>query len=535
MVGLEIVVILGLVIVACGLLSRRSGIAQPVLLLLAGILLGFLPALRELHLPPEIMLLVFLPALLYWESLTTSLREIRANLRGIVLTGTLLVVVTAGAVAAASHALGLAWGPAWVLGAAVAPTDATAVGALARILPRHSVTILRAESLVNDGTALVLYGLAVGTTVGQETLTAARLTWLFVLAYAGGIMVGALVAWAGALLRGRIEDPMLNSTVMLVIPFTAFLLAELIQSSGVLAVVVCGLAMSQIGPRIGAANVRRQNIAFWTLATFLLNAALFVLIGIEAQSAVTNLVSADLVTAVVGVAVVCAVLVAVRLTFLVVAAYTIRLVDRRPQQRLRRVSNRARVVSTLAGFRGAVSLAAALAVPTTLGSGAPFPQRDLIVFITAGVVATTLVVQGLLLPAAARWARLPNDDRVLHERELAERTATQEALNALPHVAARLGTDNEVMDRLRGEYEEHLRVLRARSSNPDIDVDETGDLTIRLDEQYTELRLAVLARKRATVLRLRDERHIDDTVLRQVQARLDLEEMRLTSGDLAEE
>jgi CPA1 family monovalent cation:H+ antiporter len=291
--------------------------------------------------------------------------------------------------------------------------------------------------------------------------------------------------------------------------------------------------MSQIGPRIGAANTRRQNIAFWTLGTFLLNAALFVMVGIEAQTAVRNLVSADLVTALVGVAVVCAVLVAVRLTFLVTSAYTIRLVDRRPEQRMRRVSNRARVVSTLAGFRGAVALAAALAVPTTLSSGAPFPERDLIVFITAGVVATTLVVQGLLLPVAVRWARLPADDSVLYERELAERTSAQEALDALPEVAADLCTHHDVTDRLRVEYQEHLRVLRARSANAD--ADETGDLTVRLDEQYTALRLAVLARKRATVLRLRDERHIDDTVLRQIQARLDIEEMRLTSGDLAEE
>ncbi|MET0695344.1 MAG: cation:proton antiporter, partial [Propionibacteriaceae bacterium] len=186
MSSLQLIVTLGAVIVVCGLASRRLGVANPVLLLVAGILLGFAPSLRAVHLPPELMLLVFLPALLYWESLTTSLREIRANLRGVVLTSTLLVVATAAAVAATAHALGLAWGPAWVLGAAVAPTDATAVAALARMLPRRNVTMLRAESLINDGTALVVYGVAVGVTVGEQTLSVGHVSWLLVLAYGGG-------------------------------------------------------------------------------------------------------------------------------------------------------------------------------------------------------------------------------------------------------------------------------------------------------------------------------------------------------------
>ncbi|GHS87282.1 putative Na(+)/H(+) exchanger [Actinomycetota bacterium] len=536
MIGLELVVVLGAVIVVCGLLGRRLHVADPVLLLLAGALLGFVPALRDVHLPPELMLLVFLPALLYWESLTASLREIRANLRGIVLTSTLLVVLTAAAVATAAHALGIDWGPAWVLGAAVAPTDATAVAALARLLPRRTVAVLRAESLVNDGTALVLYGVAVGVTVGDETLGATHVTWLFVLAYGGGIAVGALVAWLGARARAVITDPLLANTVMLLIPFTAFLLAELIEASGVLAVVVCGLAMSQVGPRTVRADTRRQSTAFWSLATFLLNAALFVLVGLEAQSAVRSLVSADLTAALVGVAVVCAVIVSVRLSFLVVSAYTIRLIDRRPQQLLRRVSNRTRVVSTVAGFRGAVSLAAALAVPTSISSGAPFPDRDLIVFITAGVVATTLVVQGLLLPMTVRWAHLPSDDRLVHERQLADESATEAALDALPEIAADLGTDAEVVDRMHTELTEHLQVLQAQDGDS-ADREDAAELdaAARLDEQYTSLRLALIGRKRATVVRLRDERRIDDAVLRRVQARLDLEEVRLSRGDLVED
>ena len=179
------VVLLGVALVTCGALARRYPIAPAILLVLVGVLVGFVPHFRQAQLPPEVVLLVFLPALLYWESLTTSLREIRDNLRVVVLSSTALVVVTAAAVAAVGHGLGLEWGPAWVLGAALAPTDATAVGVLARDLPRRNVTVLRAESLVNDGTALVLYGLAVGVTVGEEQLTGWHVTWLLVLAYGG--------------------------------------------------------------------------------------------------------------------------------------------------------------------------------------------------------------------------------------------------------------------------------------------------------------------------------------------------------------
>ncbi|WP_406437293.1 cation:proton antiporter [Streptomyces sp. NBC_01613] len=274
MLGLELVVMLGLAVLVCNAVGERLRIAPPVLLLGAGALLGFVPPLREVHLPPEAMLLIFLPVLLYWESLTTSLREIRNNLRGIVLVSTLLVVFTAWAVAAAMHALGMPWGPAWVLGAAVAPTDATAVGVLAKMLPRRNVTVLRAESLVNDGTALVVYGLAVGITVGEEHLSVPHVGGLFLLAYAGGAAAGALVAWLAIKVRRLFDDPLLGNVAALVTPFTAYLLAELIHASGVLAVVVCGLIISQVGPRMVAAETRRQGQASWSLATFVLKGAL---------------------------------------------------------------------------------------------------------------------------------------------------------------------------------------------------------------------------------------------------------------------
>jgi Na+/H+ antiporter len=522
LLGLELVVVLGLAILVCGGAEPRLPVPQPVALLVCGVLLGFIPALRGVTLPPEAVLLLFLPALLYWDSLTASLREIRSNLRSIMLASTALVILTAGVVALVAQAFGMPAGPAWVLGAAVAPTDATAVGMLARGLPRRTMTILRAESLVNDGTALVVYGLAIGVTVGQEHLSPGHVGGLFLLAYLGGAAAGLATAWLVGQARHRLDDPLLEYTVSVLTPFTAFLLAELIHASGVLAVVVCGLVLSQRGPRTVGAATRQVAVAFWSLTTFLLNAALFVLIGLQAQASVRGLTSVDVRRGLVAVALISAAVIGTRWAWLNTMPYVIRALDRRPQQRLRRVGARQRTVIAASGFRGAVSLAAALAVPEKLHSGAPFPDRDLIVFVTTGVVVVTLVVQGVMLPAMIRFARLPQDTGVVEERRLAESTASREAMAAIPDLAATLGTSAEVIDRTLAEYEKHLLALDADGAEGD------GDPVRQAEHEYSELRLALIGHKRATVVRLRDEQLIDDTVLRQIQSKLDIEEVRLT-------
>jgi CPA1 family monovalent cation:H+ antiporter len=520
--GLELLVILGSAVLACTVAARRLRIAPPVLLLAAGVLLGLLPALADVHLPPEVVLLLFLPALLYWESLTTSMREIRSNLRPIVLMSTGLVVATAGAVAVVAHWIGLPWGPAWVLGAAVAPTDATAVGVLARGLPRRTVTVLRAESLVNDGTALVIYGIAVGVTVGEVRLGVGEVAWKFLVAAGGGALAGFVMAQLAIAVRRHLDDPLQENLVSVVTPFAAFLVADLIAASGVLAVVVCGLLISQAGPRSIRAHTRQQGQAFWGLSTYLLNSALFVLVGLQLPAAVRGLRSVSVGQALAAVALVSAAVIAVRFAWLFTTPYLIRTLDRRPQQRLRRVGPRPRVLSAVAGFRGAVSLAAALAVPEML------PARDVIIFVTSGVILVTLVLQAPLLPAVVRWAHLPEDTGVVDERRLAETAAAEAALAALPQVAAELGTDETVVARTRAEYEAHLRLLRADGT------ESHDDRVLRAEADYVALRLDLIARKRATVVRLRDERRIDDTVLRQIQWRLDVEEVRLAHRDLVE-
>jgi CPA1 family monovalent cation:H+ antiporter len=384
------------------------------------------------------------------------------------------------------------------------------------------VTVLRAESLVNDGTALVIYGLAVGVTVGEEYLTPLHVSGLLVLAYGGGVLAGAVTGLVSWQLRRRMDDPMLENIAMLVTPFAAFLLAESVHASGVLAVVVCGLFLSQVTPRITGAATRQTSVPFWTVSTTVLSSALFVLVGLQAHTAVRGLSSVSPLRALVDVLLVTAVVIGVRWAWVYTTPYIIRALDRRPAQRLRRIGARQRSVSAVAGFRGAVSLAAVLAVPQTLDSGAPFPDRDLIVVITSGVIVLTLL-QALLLPRVVRFARLPADNSVAEERQYAEVFTTDAAIDSIDATAAELGTDERVVARVRTEIEKRRKVLAADGAE--------DDPVLRHDDQYASLWLALIARKREALLELRDEQRIDDIVLRQVQARLDIEEVRFSRAD----
>lgn len=511
--ALQVVVVLGLVVWALTLLARRLHVAPPIVLLLGGVPLAFVPWLADVSLDPALVLFLFLPALLYAESLNTSLREIRANLRVVMLSAIGLVVATAAAVAAVGHAFGLSWSVAWVLGAVVAPTDATAVAAIGGRMPRRALTILRAESLINDGTALVILAIAIEVATGGEPIGPGGIAWRFVLSYGGGALAGLLVGWLAVQARRRIRDTMLAITVSVLTPFVAYLLAEEIHASGVVAVVVAGLFVIQAGSLMITAQDRVRARAFWQVTSFLLNGTLFVLVGLELRGALDGLTSYSLPAAVRDALIVAGVVIGVRLAWSNTTPYVVRALDRRPQQRARRVGFRQRQPGAWAGFRGAVSLAAALSVPASV------PGRDLIIVVTFGVILITLLVQGLTLPAVLRWARF-TDDNADDEQAFAERQAVDAAMRLLPEAAARLGTDQEITMLVRAELDERAAELDGSPGTAD---------EVPRREQYRELHRALVAEKRATVVRLRDERRIDDIVLRRVEATLDAEELRLSS------
>ena len=529
--GLEVIVLLGAATIALSVLARRVRVAPPLLLLLGGVALGFVPGVDGVHLPPDVVLFLFLPALLYFESLNTSLREILANLRVIVLLGTALVLVTAAAVAWAAHALGLAWPMAIVLGAVLAPTDATAVAAVAGHLPRRALTVLRAESLINDGTALVLYAVAVEAATTHHGIGPLGASARVVLSYAGGLLIGWVIAVVVSVIRRRLRDIRLENTLSVLTAFLAYLPAELVGVSGVVAVVTCGLVLSRVNPRQVSAATRVQAYGFWSVGTFVLNGSLFVLVGLQVRPLLDGLAADGSGAPGLGMAArdalaVAGVVIGTRLLWTFTTPYLIRALDRRPAQRLRRVGARQRLPLAWAGFRGAVSLAAALAVPAADVDGAPLAGRSLVLLLTVGVILVTLVVQGLTMPAVVRFARFPPDPSEATEQRLAERIATRSALDALDTRAADLGIDGAVVDGVRRDYQIRLRTLDEQSEDA-----QRAAVTAAKREKLAadrRLRAALLADKRAAIVRLRDSRDIDDTVLRRVQAQLDAEEVRLT-------
>jgi Na+/H+ antiporter len=538
---LQVLVLLGIGVLAATVLAHRMRVAPPIALLLAGVALGFVPALGEVTLEPEVVILLFLPALLYWEALTTSLREIRADLRTVILSSVVLVFVTAGVVAVVGHALGLSWPVAFVLGAVVAPTDATAVGAIVRRLhhglPHRQLTILRAESLINDGTALVIFGIAVAVATGEEEFSWLGAAGDFSVSYCGGAVIGLAVAWVTLRARRFMDDVVLENGISVLTPFLAFLLAEEIHASGVLAVVVCGLTLTQAGPSQISARTRVRAYAFWDLTTFLLNGALFILVGLQLRGAVEKLPDGSLLTTVVTALAVAAAVIGSRVGWFYTVPYLIRVIDRRQAQRERRMSARHRMPLAWSGFRGGVSLAAALAVPVTLVDGSAFPDRDALIVVTFGVILTTMLLQGLTLPAVLRWARMPGDEHIREEQLLAERTATEAGLAELTEIAERLDAPEAAVEQVREDYERRLELLAAAEERESEAAAHERDhhLSGSLEpEPHTALRAELVSIKRAAVIRLRDQRRIGDAVLLRVQARLDAEEVRLKAPSTAD-
>ncbi|MEV4825813.1 Na+/H+ antiporter [Micromonospora sp. NPDC049274] len=514
---LVLIVVLGVTVLVGTTLGGRYRVAPPVLLIGFGVLLGLVPPLSEVTLEPDLVLLIFLPAILYRESLTISLREIRANLPVIGLLAVVLVVLTMVTVSLTAQAFGVNPAAAWVLGAVLAPTDAAAVTGLAKRLPRKLLTTLHAESLINDGSALVIFAVAVGLLTHSDKPGLLGIGEEFVGASIGGIVAGLLVGAVVVLIRKRLDDPLREGALSVLTPFAAFLLADSVHASGVLAVVVAGLVLAYAGPRVIRARSRVLAYAFWDLSTFLINGGLFVLLGTQIPRAVKGIASTSPGRALAIVLVVTPVVVATRLLFVYLTAESAKLLRRRMLDQDPSASDwRVGTVAGWSGFRGAVSLAAALAVPTMTTAGTPVTERDLIIFVAALVIVLIMLVQGTTLPLVVRWAGLTGDPERVDEARQARLRATQAGLDALPRVAAEVGVEGETVRRLRAEYQRHLE-----------DFNESGGRTAEERRLDRRLRLGVLAHKRRELTRLRDNREIDDLVLQELQAALDNEEIRL--------
>jgi Na+/H+ antiporter len=524
------IVIAALFVSAAGLnaVANWLNVPYPIPLVLGGLALGLVPGIPDVALDPDLVLLVFLPPLLYASAFFADLRTLRQDARVIALNAIGLVLATTGIVAVIAHeVLDLPWAMAFALGAIVSPTDPAAATAVMRRVgaPRRLVNILEGESLFNDATALVAYRIALAAAIG-ETVSAGGALTEFLREAVGGVVIGLVAAWLISQVRRRVTDVNTELTISLFSAYGAFIPADQAGASGVLAVVACGVYLGLRAPEIASPESRLQGEAMWSLLSFILNAALFILIGLQLPSIVDGLEGLPVGEVLVDTVAVCAAVIATRFVWNFVITALIRTLDRRPSQLARRAGWRIRVIGGWAGMRGAVSLAAALALPLQTHDGAPLPGRDLIQFVTFSLILVTVVGQGLTLPSLIRALGVVEEPEEEEHEELRARLGiASAALQRVDELAAEEWTREDSLERVRQLYEFRRRRFKIRAGKLDDDGDGGGIEERSL--RYQRVMHEVYAAQRRELIRLRDERVISSDVLRRVEREIDLEESRL--------
>lgn len=524
--GLQIV-IAALFVSAAGLnaLANWLNVPYPIPLVIGGLVLGLVPGIPSIQLNPNLVLLVFLPPLLYSSAFFADLRALRSDARVISLSAIGLVLATVLAVAVIGHELiGLPWAMSFALGAIVSPTDPAAATAIMRRVgaPRRLVNILEGESLFNDATGLVAYKVAVGAAVGAS-VSAGHTVLVFFGDAAGGIAIGLVVGFVIAEVRKRVNDINTELTISLFSAYGAFIPAEQLGLSGVLAAVSCGVYLGFRAPEIASPESRMQGFAMWSILTFLVNATLFILVGLQLPVIVNGLAGLPAGQVIEYAAAVCAAVIAVRFVWNFTITLVIRMLDRRPSQVSRRAGWRTRVVGSWAGMRGAVSLAAALALPIHTNAGEPLPGRELIQFITFTLILVTVVGEGLTLPLLIRRLGVVDDGLEEEDEEVRARLViARAALDRVDELAAEDWTRDDSVERVRRLYEFRQRRFKIRAGKIE-DEDGLEDGSMRYQRMMHEIYTA----QRQALVGLRNGGQISGEVMRRVERELDLEESRL--------
>src|SRR2546430_2538584 len=455
----ELILALLIAVAALVTIARRLGIAYPIFLVIGGLGLGIVPRIPRVEIDPDVIFLTVLPPLLYIAAYFTPVRSLRANLGTISSLAVALVIASAVAVAVVARALipDLTWPLALALGAIVAPPDAIAATAIASRLavPRRIITILEGESLLNDATALTLYSIAVATAVGGGfSPTTAVVT--FAGAMLGGGAIGVAVGWVIAQIRTRLEDTPVEITISLLTPYAAFLPADRLGASGVIATVAAGLYLGHRGSRIMGADARLTGRAVWETITFLLNGFVLIVMGLEVPLLFRTL-PPSLAIRLVGIGIALSiVLVLIRALFIFGTVFLPQIV--RGQQDMP-WPFACSVVLSWAGMRGVVSLAAALALPMTLPAGGPFPARDALIIVTLTVIVFTLLGQGLSLPWLIRRLHLAADPG-LRGQDLARHPRRVAALRVVGCRRVRDRVQHDVVERRRRGAQHVDQLLR---------------------------------------------------------------------------
>ncbi len=489
----------------------------PILLVAGGVVMGFIPGLPQVAMPPELVLIAVLPPLLYSGAFFTSLRDLRTNRRPILLLAFGLVAATMGTVAVVAHEwLDLPWAVAFTLGAIVSPTDALAATEIASRLgaPRRVVSLIEGESLVNDGTALVLYKAAAGAAVGSA-FSLLDTSGRIVLNVVGGIAVGLAVGWVVRQVRRRIDDPPIEVAIAFLSGYLAYLPAVAAGVSGVLAAVTIGVYMGWHTPELTTERTRLSGDAFWEILVFLVNALLFVLVGLQLRTIAATLPGISTSRLVLDAALVSATVILTRIVWVPVFTYLPRRLFRAVREHDPYPPWQWPIVISWAGIRGAVSLVAALALPQG------FPQRGLILIVTFAVIVATLVLQGLTLPRLIRWLGVTDDGGADREDAKARIKAAEAALARLEELVDSGSVHPHTAERLRGALGFRRDRFLAR-----LDDGDDGGIEAR-SAAYQRVMRELLEAERAALISLRNDRVIDDTVMQRVQRDLDLEAARL--------
>lgn len=501
-------------------------VPYPIVLVLGGLALGFAPGIPNVELEPDLVLVLFLPPLLYGAAFFSSLRDLRDNLAPVASLSIGLVIGTTFGVAWVAHTVidGMSWPAAFTLGAVLAPTDPVAATAIAGRLgaPKRFVTVVEGESLINDATALIIFKFAVAATVAGG-FSAVDAIGEFALSSIGGIAIGIAIGWVVARIRRPIDDPLTEISISLLTPFLAYLPAAVVGASGVLAAVTAGIWLGWRAPILVTPETRLQSTSVWEVLMFVLNAALFVLLGTQLPGIIEAVSDQYEPETLLLYGVVVSIAVSITRFLWVFGQAGVRRVGRNQAREMRRplAPWGETLLVAFTGMRGAVSLAAALAIPVTIDGGDAFPMRDLIVLLVYFVILATIVGQGLLLPFLIRWVGL--DDGAHHEaREAAARVkAAKAAIARLDELGGESWVGQDTATRMRGLYEFRIRRFNAR-------LDEDDDGAIETQSQaFQRLRRAVLDAERLEILRLRDIGFISADVQHRIERDLDLEEARL--------
>jgi len=521
-VTIQTLLLLLAVLVVVAILARRFNIAPSILLVISGIVLALTPGLPRIALAPELVLLGILPPLIYSAGVAMSWREFRFNLRPIILLAFGCVVFTTCAVAAAAHwLLGMPLAVGFVLGAIVAPPDAVAPLAIVRRLgvPRRLVLVLEGEGLANDATALILYRFAVAA-VATGLFSLGEAAGIFALIVVGEIAYGIGIGWLSLRLRKWARDPRVEITLSLMTPYAAFLVPAHLGGSGVLATVAAGLFVSWNGPLLIPAATRLQGIFFWDLLVYLLEGLVFLATGMQLRTLLDRTDTSTLSDAAAAILLTAAVVIVARFVWVSPSIYLPRWINPALARRDPAPPWQWQFFLAFVGVRGVVSLAAALAIPLTTRAGAPFPDRDLILVVSFGLIVVTLIGQGLLLPRVVRWLGLGRHAAEEREREQkAELNGRTEALKVaqgrLEKMAAEGRISSEVLAILRARHDYRLgRLPKILSQGLDADAASAA----------AELRSDLIAAEREYIYQLLREGQITDEARRRIERELDLEE-----------